>query len=834
MTLFLSGITYLYNRSLIFNMNIIITEEDSKIKITMSGFADMTGMKDLAEELDKVPAFNLDVEFDSYWPEFTLFWPIIRVITMFFLCGFKIFNMERRYVKSKFALTIFPPGDGTLRPQSVGRVGRFLSLWELATSHRWTKGNIFIGRPLPEQRMLGLFNFVKVGSSSKKRNAHMLTIAPTQSGKGTAVIIPNLIHYPGSVIAIDPKGELAAITASRRGFGSDKVTQCLKQRVYVFDPENTVKNHKSCCWNPFDELDLYDSQLWATIERIATVLIPLNDDSEVSFFCTHARTFLIAVIAYVLEVGPEERRNLIHVRKLIMEGDIEYFNLLVQQGQHVADPQEALLILMSQSSAQGGKIARTASSFKIKAPETKTSIMGTLEEHTAFLDHPGLEQTLQNSDFHLADIKRESTTLYLCIKDTSLKTPLVKVLTLFIDLAIVALAEDSTQKPKHNVLFILDEFPILGKSESIETGMGLLAGYGITLWPIIQNISQLMELYPQTYHTFLTNTRGIQFFGDQEEESLKYIEKHGGKRLQQFPDGSTREIPLLEVNSLQTDFFNQEDRRQIYISKGRPVALLELVDYFKSTKKALYHEKTEIEHPNLDPKLSYINPSKLIHKPVSIPDEPEQNESHTVQSAERIETGFILYIDHLRSFELDLNDELTVNGLPEIEPISTDDLFAKVITDLKDQSLFMLKNLSRGSWFLDTKEGVEVVETYKSITLKDGIKFSMGPIEAQLFESPLRMLPFDGRRIFVLNQGRAITDTELSELMPSSGQSNIVAQVVSNPKNKSQLGLKNCSQSVWDATNASGEQGKVAINKSIVLKPDVIINFGKIEAKVII
>ncbi len=45
-------------------MNIIITEEDSKIKITMSGFADMTGMKELAEELDKVPAFNLDVEFD--------------------------------------------------------------------------------------------------------------------------------------------------------------------------------------------------------------------------------------------------------------------------------------------------------------------------------------------------------------------------------------------------------------------------------------------------------------------------------------------------------------------------------------------------------------------------------------------------------------------------------------------------------------------------------------------------------------------------------------------------------------------------------------------------
>ena len=34
-------------------------------------------------------------------------------------------------------------------------------------------------------------------------DGHLMTIAPTGAGKGVSVIIPNLLTYPGSVIAID-------------------------------------------------------------------------------------------------------------------------------------------------------------------------------------------------------------------------------------------------------------------------------------------------------------------------------------------------------------------------------------------------------------------------------------------------------------------------------------------------------------------------------------------------------------------------------------------------------------------------------------------------------
>ena len=46
--------------------------------------------------------------------------------------------------------------------------------------------------------------------------AHLLTMAPTRSGKGVGTIIPNLLTLDRSVICIDPKGENARVTARAR------------------------------------------------------------------------------------------------------------------------------------------------------------------------------------------------------------------------------------------------------------------------------------------------------------------------------------------------------------------------------------------------------------------------------------------------------------------------------------------------------------------------------------------------------------------------------------------------------------------------------------------
>src|SRR5581483_3332875 len=38
-------------------------------------------------------------------------------------------------------------------------------------------------------------------------DGHLVTVAPTRSGKGVGIVIPNLLTYPGPIVVTDPKGE---------------------------------------------------------------------------------------------------------------------------------------------------------------------------------------------------------------------------------------------------------------------------------------------------------------------------------------------------------------------------------------------------------------------------------------------------------------------------------------------------------------------------------------------------------------------------------------------------------------------------------------------------
>src|ERR1043166_578423 len=61
--------------------------------------------------------------------------------------------------------------------------------------------------------LLGYRDGKALGSSDDR---HLLLVAGSRAGKGVSYVIPNLLLYEGSVFAIDPKGELAQITARGR------------------------------------------------------------------------------------------------------------------------------------------------------------------------------------------------------------------------------------------------------------------------------------------------------------------------------------------------------------------------------------------------------------------------------------------------------------------------------------------------------------------------------------------------------------------------------------------------------------------------------------------
>src|SRR4051794_17788166 len=67
-------------------------------------------------------------------------------------------------------------------------------------------------------------------------------------------------------------------------------------------------------------------------------------------------------------------------------------------------------------------------------------------------------------------------------------------------------------QPPSPVLFLLDEFAALGPLEPVVRAYGLMAGYGLQLWAILQDLHQLKSLYGQHAGTFLSNAGVTQVF----------------------------------------------------------------------------------------------------------------------------------------------------------------------------------------------------------------------------------------------------------------------------------------------------------------------------------
>ncbi|WP_395697953.1 type IV secretory system conjugative DNA transfer family protein [Methylocella sp.] len=104
-----------------------------------------------------------------------------------------------------------------------------------------------------------------------------------------------------------------------------------------------------------------------------------------------------------------------------------------------------------------------------------------------------------------------------------------RFLRLFVNLALQAVAEG--RKRRHATLFLLDEFYSLGCLQQLEKSAGVMAGYGVKLWTIIQNIGQLQELYPRNWETFLGNAGQWTVFAVNDQTTARYVSERLGRRI---------------------------------------------------------------------------------------------------------------------------------------------------------------------------------------------------------------------------------------------------------------------------------------------------------------
>ncbi|MFZ5624304.1 MAG: type IV secretory system conjugative DNA transfer family protein, partial [Gemmatimonadota bacterium] len=144
-----------------------------------------------------------------------------------------------------------------------------------------------------------------------------------------------------------------------------------------------------------------------------------------------------------------------------------------------------------------------------------------------FLDSPRMARALARSTVDFGALKRERMSVYLVMPAERLDG-YARWLRLMIACAILALTREPGQ-PQERVLMLLDEFAHLRRLQPVQQGIGLMSGYGVTFWLVIQDLSQLRSTYPDTWPTFLANVDVLQAFGVNDWDTAEYVSKMTGE-----------------------------------------------------------------------------------------------------------------------------------------------------------------------------------------------------------------------------------------------------------------------------------------------------------------
>ncbi|WP_353208659.1 type IV secretory system conjugative DNA transfer family protein [Sphingorhabdus sp.] len=298
---------------------------------------------------------------------------------------------------------------------------------------------------------------------------HVIVEAPTRSGKGTGIVIPNLLTWQGSVVVLDVKRENYDASAGFRAHYG--------QQVFLFNP--TDREGRTARYNPLAYIDRTDpDDVIIELQKIATMLFVAPEHGE-AFWANGARTGFAGVGAWLAETS-DEPLTMGAIYRHLTDGDARsYFK------KELANPRLNL-----------SRGCRTAlSDFAGGSDNSFADIKKTITNVLGLWLNPLVDAATAKSDFDLRQLRSRAMSIYLGVSPDELDriAPLYNLLfQQLIDLNVRALPDENSAVP---VLVILDEFARLGRASVIASAFSYVAGYGIRLLPVIQSRSQLRGVY---------------------------------------------------------------------------------------------------------------------------------------------------------------------------------------------------------------------------------------------------------------------------------------------------------------------------------------------------
>ena len=343
---------------------------------------------------------------------------------------------------------------------------------------------------------------------------HLLTFAPTRSGKGVGCVVPNLLDYPGSVVVTDIKGENSDIArAYRASLGP----------VYELAPLGGAKANRAT-FNPLDFIRIATAYEVDDARLVAEMLV-VPEHAQPNHWEREARTLITGLLLYIRHHWDLLEQNLGTLRDLLMQ-----------------DAEEFELLLAKMTVSHQENVARIARGFSQKEPKERSAVISTAQGATELFESPELRAATEKSSFKFESLKDDVASVFIIVPPEYLEAyrPFLRLMA---GLATVAMTRNMA-KPAQPVLFMFDELPALGYMRPIEEGIGYLAGYGAKMWLFVQDLDQLQKTYPKA-RSMIANCAVRQAFNVQDPDTAKLLsDMLGTATVRMHSEGQTSALPF--------------------------------------------------------------------------------------------------------------------------------------------------------------------------------------------------------------------------------------------------------------------------------------------------
>jgi len=343
--------------------------------------------------------------------------------------------------------------------------------------------------------------------------AHVLAFAPTRSGKGVGLVVPTLLSWTGSAVIHDIKGENWQLTSRwRSGF-----SRCIR-----FDPTSL----STARFNPLLEVrpghqDVRD------VQNIADILVdPEGALERRNHWDKTAHSLLVGAILHVLYAGKDKTLSGVAALLSDPERPIDDTLQAMMTTNHLGTDDRPIVHPV---------VAQAARELLNKSENEKSSVVSTAMSFLGLYRDPVIQNATSASDWCVADLLpgRSPHSLYLVVppSDLSRTRPLIR---LILNQIARHLCEEipSAVQAKQQTLFMLDEFPALGRLDFFETSLAFMAGYGARAFLIAQSLNQVEKAYGEK-SSILDNCHIRVAFAANDERTARRVSDMLGVKTEQ-------------------------------------------------------------------------------------------------------------------------------------------------------------------------------------------------------------------------------------------------------------------------------------------------------------